>query len=96
MKLEFRFQQPLSKIYPFLADFEKFSSLHSYMTRTVKIPDGYHVYETVPLFGFLKVSEQYKLQVEQLLPLNTVYYRSVIKKNISLEILFEFSDKKMT
>ena len=71
-----------------LADFKKFGALHPYITQVEKKNDTYWVKEVVTLLGFIKVPNQYSVQVVSSQPNNTVHYQSQIKKSVSLDIIW--------
>jgi hypothetical protein len=59
------------------------------MTRVEKRDDTYWVEEVVTLFGFIKVPNQYAVQVSSSPVQSTVIYTSQIKPSVTLEIVWK-------
>jgi hypothetical protein len=78
-----------------LSDFKKFGALHPYMTNVEAVDDAYLVNETVPMFGFVPIKNEYRVYVEAKPLEQKVYYRSPIKKSVSLEIVWQVKDQKL-
>ena len=91
MKIHYTFKSGLAVVYPNVADVERFCSLHPYINRVEKVDEGYHVFETVPMFGS-NIDENYTIQVKELIPNKHVIYRSQVKKSLTLEIDFVFTE----
>jgi len=92
------FESNAATIYPYIADFQKYASVHPYMKK-VNILEKisaretrYEVFEEITMLGFIKNRPHYEVIVQELEINKKVQYRSFIQNKIRLIIDFELTE----
>jgi hypothetical protein len=89
------FKSSAAELYPYIADFQKYASVHPYMKKVnvlEKISEQetrYEVFEEITMLGFIKTHPHYEVIVQELELNKKVQYRSFIQGKIRLTIDFE-------
>jgi len=90
MVIHHRIKHPIEKVFPFFADFEKFGSIHPYITYVSKKDQNFRVTETILFLGFIKNKNEYDVSIDVISDYRVVY-SSNVKKGVELKLIFQLT-----